>query len=204
MHVVARAPQILQHFIGELIGSEGVTLFGQTYTPGKLVNALGGAMAGMIGLTAVERVAGLAASLVFGLLSTLALMPYFMISAPRLSAGAIWLLPPERRRSVEDLLPKIVPVLRRYLIGICAVLFYTAVVAWIGFGPVFHLPNAVLLALTVGVLELIPVIPPSAAATIVGIIAIQQSGIWAAAFLFGFAIALRLVDRQRCRTDRSR
>ena len=192
MHVVARAPQILQHFIGELIGSEGVTLFGQTYTPGKLVNALGGAMAGMIGLTAVERVAGLAASLVFGGFLTLALMPYFMISAPRLSAGAIWLLPPERRRSVEDLLPKIVPVLRRYLIGICAVLFYTAVVAWIGFGPVFHLPNAVLLALTVGVLELIPVIGPFAAATIVGIIAIQQSGIWAAAFLFGFAIALRL------------
>ena len=105
----------------------------------------------MIGLTAVERVAGLAASVVFGGFLALVLMPYFMISAPRLSAGAIWLLPPERRRSVEDLLPKIVPVLRRHLIGICVVVFYTAVVAWIGFGPVFHLPNAVLLALTVGV-----------------------------------------------------
>jgi predicted PurR-regulated permease PerM len=102
------------------------------------------------------------------------LMPYFMISAPRLSAGAIWRLPPGRRRSVEDLLPKIVPVLRRYLIGICVVVFYTPVVAWIGFGPVFHLPNAVLLALTVGVLELIPVIGPFASATIVGLVAIQQ------------------------------
>lgn len=192
MHVVARAPQILRHFLGELIGSEGITLFGQTYTPEKIVNALGGAVAGMIGLTAVERVAGLAVSIVFGGFLTLVLMPYFMISAPRLSAGAIWLLPPERRRSVEDLLPKIVPVLRRYLIGICVVVFYTAVVAWIGFGPVFHLPNAVLLALAVGILELIPVIGPFASGTIVGLVAIQQNGIWAAAFLFGFAIALRL------------
>jgi predicted PurR-regulated permease PerM len=192
MNVVARAPEILRHFLDELIGSGGIALFGQTYTPEKLVNALGGAMAGMIGLTAVERVAGLAASIVFGGFLTLVLMPYFMISGPRLAAGAIWLLPPERRRSVEDLLPKIVPVLRRYLIGICVVVFYTVVVAWIGFGPVFHLPNPVLLALTVGVLELIPAIGPFASATIVGMIAIQQSGIWAAAFLFGFAIALRL------------
>ena len=192
MHLVARAPEILRHFLDELIGSEGIVLFGQTYTPEKLVNAMGEATAGVIGLTAVERVAGLAASIVFGGFLTLVLMPYFMISAPRLSSGAIWLLPPERRRSVEDLLPKIVPVLRRYLIGICVVVFYTAVAAWIGFGLVFHLPNAVLLALTVGVLELVPVIGPLTSATIVGLVAIQQSGIWAAAFLFGFAIALRL------------
>ena len=192
MQVVARAPQILRHFLGEVIGSEGITFFGQTYTPETLVSALGGAMAGMIGVTAVERVAGLAASVVFGGFLTLVLMPYFMISAPSLSAGAIWLLPPERRRSVEDLLPKIVPILRRYLIGICIVVFYTAVVAWVGFGPVFHLPNAVLLALAVGILELIPVMGPISSGTIVGLVAIQQSDIWAAAFLFGFAIALRL------------
>jgi predicted PurR-regulated permease PerM len=89
--------------------------------------------------------------------------------------------------------------LRRYLIGIRVVVFYAALVAWIGFGAVFHLPNAVLLALPVGILELIPVIGPFASATIVGLIAIQQSGIWAAGFLFGFAIALRAVDRQRRR-----
>ena len=65
-------------------------------------------------------------------------------------------------------------------------------VAQIGFGPVFHLPNTVLLALTVSVLESVPVIRPFASGTIVGLVAIQQSGIWATALLFGFAIALRL------------
>jgi len=51
-------------------------------------------------------------------------------------------------------------VLRRYLIGLFLVVIYTSCVAWIGFGPVFHLPHATLLAITVGVLELIPVIGP--------------------------------------------
>jgi predicted PurR-regulated permease PerM len=192
MHVVAGAPDILRHFFGELIGDSGVTVFGQTYTPDEIVKTLGDALRGMIGWTAVKSVAGLAGSVIFGTFLTLVLMPYFMISAPRLAAGSIWLLPPERRRSVEDLLPKLVPVLRRYLIGICIVVFYTVTIAWIGFGPIFHLPNAVLLAIVVGVLELIPVIGPFASATIVGIIAIQQNEIWAAGLLFGFAIALRL------------
>jgi predicted PurR-regulated permease PerM len=146
----------------------------------------------MIGLSTVGHAAGLAVSVIFGTFLTLVLMPYFMISAPRLTAGSIWLLPPERRRSVEDLLPKIVPVLRRYLIGIFLVVVYTATVGWIGFGPVFQLPHAVLLAITVGVLELIPVFGPFASAAIVGLVAMQQGGIWSAAFLFAFAIALRL------------
>jgi predicted PurR-regulated permease PerM len=191
-HVVATTPQILRRFLSELMGDRSVTLFGESYTPDKLVQAIGGSLKGVASLTAVESAAGLAVSLIFGTFLTLVLMPYLMISAPRLAAGSIWLLPPEHRRSVEDLLPKIIPVLRRYLIGLAIVVGYTATVAWIGFGPVFHLPDAVLLAITVGVLELIPVIGPFTSAVLVGIIAIQQSGIVAAALLFGFAIALRL------------
>jgi predicted PurR-regulated permease PerM len=192
MRVVAQAPEILGHFLSEIIGSKGMTLFGETYTPEEAVQASGAAIKGVIGFAALKGVAGIAGSLLFGTVLTLVLMPYFMISAPRLTAGAIWLLPPERRRSVEDLLPKIIPLLRRYLIGLGVVVLYTASVAWIGFGPIFQLPDAMLLAITVGVLELIPVVGPFASATIVGIIAVQQSGIWAAALLFGFAIALRL------------
>jgi predicted PurR-regulated permease PerM len=192
MEVVARAPDILNNFLSELFGNSGITLLGQTYTPEKIVQTTFGALQGMAGLNLLTRVGGLAVSLVFGTFLTLVLMPYFMISAPRLAAGTIWLLPPERRKPVEDLLPRIVPILRRYLIGLVLVVLYTASVAWIGFGPVFHLPHAVLLAITVGVLELVPVIGPFTSATTVGLVAVQQSGIVAAALLFGFAIALRL------------
>ncbi len=191
-HLVATAPEILRHFLGELIGGHGVILFGQRYTPDQLVQTLGGALEGVVGLGVVGRAVGLVASVIFGAFLTLVLMPYFMISGPRLAGGTIWLLPPEHRGSVEDLLPKIVPILRRYLVGLAIVVSYTSSVAWIGFGPVFHLPDAVLLAFTVGLLELIPVIGPFLSGALVGVIAIQQNGIAAAALLIGFAIALRL------------
>ncbi len=123
---------------------------------------------------------------------TLVLAPYFMISGPRLAAGAIWLIPPERRHSVLELLPKIIPMLRRYLVGIVLVVVYASIVAWIGFGPVFHLANALLLAITVGVLELVPVVGPLSSAALVGIVAAQQASLQAAALLVGFVIALRL------------
>lgn len=192
MSVVARAPDILRNFLSQIIGSQGITVFDQIYTPEKIVQTIVSALKGLVGFNVLARIGGLAVSLVFGTFLTLVLMPYFMISAPRLAAGTIWLLPPERRKSVEDLLPRIVPILRRYLIGLVLVVLYTASVGWIGFGPVFHLPHAVLLAITVGVLELIPVIGPFMSATTVGLVAVQQSGLLAAGLLFGFAIALRL------------
>ncbi|MBO0737628.1 MAG: AI-2E family transporter [Alphaproteobacteria bacterium] len=192
LHILATAPDILRHFLQQLLGSEGITLFGQTYTPDRLVQAISGVAKSGAGLTVLSHLGGSVLALVFGTFLTLILMLYFMISAPRLTAGTIWLLPPEHRRSVEELLVKIAPILRRYLIGLVLVVSYTASVAWIGFGPAAHLPHAALLAITVGLLELIPVIGPVTSATIVGLIAVQQQGIGAALFLSAFAIGLRL------------
>jgi predicted PurR-regulated permease PerM len=186
------APEILHHLVGQAFGDNGVTLFGQTYHPEQLVGELSSAVHGALGVGAVTQIAGLAISLIFGSFLLLVLTPYFMISGPRLAAGAIWLIPPERRQSVEVLLPKLVPALRRYLIGIFLVMVYTSLLAWIGFGPVFHLPHASLLAVTVGILELVPVVGPLSSATLVGVIALQQASIWSTVFLIGFTIALRL------------
>jgi predicted PurR-regulated permease PerM len=189
---VAGAPDILRHLLEQVIGHNGVSVFGQTYRPDQLVQKLGDALHGMLGISAVTQIAGLAISLIFGGFLLLVLTPYFMVSGPRLATGAIWLLPPERRQSVEVLLPALVPALRRYLVGILLVVIYTSTLAWVGFGPVFHLPHAVLLAITVGVLELIPVIGPLSSATLVGVTAVQQASIWSTLFVMAFAIALRL------------
>lgn len=106
MHIIAAAPNILRHFLGEIMGNKGITIFGQTYTADKVVAALGGMMAGMVGVTALERAVGLVASIVFGTFLTLVLMPYFMISAPRLAAGSIWLLPPSAAAQSKICCPK--------------------------------------------------------------------------------------------------
>jgi predicted PurR-regulated permease PerM len=102
-------------------------------------------------------------------------------------------LPPERRGTVRSMLPRAVPLLRRYLIGVAGVVAFTAAAAWIGFGLIFHLPHAVLLAIVVGALEIIPALGPFASAVLVGLTAIQQHSIWAAVGLGAYAVALRLV-----------
>lgn len=126
-----------------------------------------------------------------GLILTLVLIPYFLISGRRIAQGAIWLVPPERRHSIEVMLPILVPVLRRYVVGLCCVVGYTATLAYVGLGPIFHVPGAPLLAVIIGVLELIPVIGPVTSIALVGLAALQQSGI-AALFLMMWALALRL------------
>lgn len=192
MHVVATAPQILTHFLTEFIGKKGVTVAGHAYTPGGIVKELGAAAAGLLSTTMLGKVVGMVGSAVFGLVLLFVLMPYFLISGPRLAAGTIWLLPPERRHAVEVLLPKLVPALRRYLVGIVLVVVYTSTLGWIGFGLIFHLPHAVLLSITVGVLELIPAIGPAVSMAIAGLVAIQRASVMGTLFLMAFALGLRL------------
>ena len=57
MSVVARAPDILRHFLTEILGNKGITVFGETYTPDKAVKALGAAMSGVVGFSAVKGIA---------------------------------------------------------------------------------------------------------------------------------------------------
>jgi predicted PurR-regulated permease PerM len=192
MQVVAHIPEILRRFLTEFLGKKGIAVAGHTYTPDQIIREMGIEAAGMLGTGALGKVLGMAASAVFGSAMLLVLMPYLMISGPRLAAGTIWLLPPERRHSVEVLLPMLIPALRRYLVGIFLVVVYTATLGWIGFGAIFHLPHAALLSIAVGVLELIPVIGPIASAIIVGLVAVQQASFRDAVFLMGFAIGLRL------------
>jgi predicted PurR-regulated permease PerM len=72
------------------------------------------------------------------------------------------------------------------------VVLYTAVAGWIGFGLLFHLPQAVLLSVAVGVLELIPAVGPMTSMTLVGLTGLQQTSTAGLIFLMGYAVALRL------------
>ena len=187
-----RGPATLHKFVEDIVGPNGIALFGNTYRADDVMQALSATAEKLIAAGAIVQLGSLGVGALFGLFLTLVLTPYFMISGPRLAAGAIWLIPPERRNSVTDLLPKIIPALRRYLLGIFLVVVYTSFIAWIGFGPVFALPGAVLLAVTVGTLEIMPVVGPISAALLVGIVAAQQATLTEAGLLMGFVLALRL------------
>lgn len=189
---VQRFPSIVHDLMMRAIGPHGVSLFGRTYTPDSVVKEIGDWAAGAFGVGAAASLTGYAIAVLLGGILALVLLGYFIFSGPRLAAGAVWLIPPERRAAVEQLLPQLIPALRRYLVGVLTVVAYTAFLGWIAFGPVFHLAHAPILALAVGVLEVIPVVGPAASAALVGINALRQHTLEAMLALIGVIVFLRL------------
>lgn len=190
--LASNAPQHVRVLLTDAFGKHGVVLFGTPYSIDDMMHLAGRGLRGLVASGWLQSAGTLTLGTVLGAAFAIVLTPYFMISGPRLASGSIWLIPPERRRSVVELLPRLVPVLRRYLIGVAIVVSYAITIAWIGFGPVFGLAHAGLLAVVVGSLELIPVVGPLISAVLVGVVALQQASLGAAALLVGFAVLLRL------------
>lgn len=192
-HLASEGPDIIRNLLNEALGPDGRDLFGRHITPEEATDAVLGWIKTLLGAQVIAMAAAIGIGTILGAVLTLVLIAYFLISGPLLAEGAIRLLPPERRGAVRRMLPRVVPVLRRYLVGVAGVVAFTAVMAWIGFGLIFGLPHAVLLSLTVGVLEIIPALGPFLSFVLVGLTAIQQHGLWAAIGLGLYAVALRLV-----------
>jgi predicted PurR-regulated permease PerM len=190
--LAADGPAHIRFLLNEMFGKHGLVLLGTVYSVDDVMRMLGKGLRRLADGGWLQSAGTSTLGTILGVAFAIVLTPYFMISGPRLAAGSIWLIPPERRGSVVALLPKIIPTLRRYLVGVAVVVTYAISVAWIGFGPVFGLAHAGLLAAVVGSLELIPVVGPLLSAALIGIVALQQANAATTALLIAFAVLLRL------------
>ena len=192
VQLARNGPRMIHDLLIQLVGKNGVSVFGKTYTADALTRQLQQNVGSAIGPGGAAEAAGLGIGMLIGTFLTLVLIPYFLISGPRISDGLIWLLPPERRGSVERMLPAVVPVLRRYLGGVAVVVAFTAIAAYIGFGLVFALPHAILLSIAVGLLEIIPALGPFASMMLIMLSAFQEHNFLTIALLIAYAVFLRL------------
>ncbi|MBV9522687.1 MAG: AI-2E family transporter [Alphaproteobacteria bacterium] len=189
--IAREAPQIIARTVEQLMGS-GADVLGQHLDPKTVTQNVTDRLKAFLESGEAVSIAALGLTALFSTFLAAVLVLYFLISGARIVKGTLWLVPPEHRPEVAAMLAKVAPLLRRYLIGLACIVLYATSAAWIGFGAIFELPHAPLLAVIVGILELIPVIGPILSALLVGVTALQQSSIWAAAGLAGFAFLLRL------------
>jgi predicted PurR-regulated permease PerM len=180
-------------FMRALIGTHSVQLSGSTLDAQRLSDLIvGGLQHEMTGAQLLELV-GWSVTGLFGFMLVWVLIGYFLLDTPAIAAGVLWLVPPRRRAQVEHVWHELDPLLRRYFIGVAAVVAYAAIVAYFGLGLLLGLRHAFVLALLTGVLEVIPVIGPLAAAVMAGLVAVQQAAtswdIWAYVV---YATSLRL------------
>lgn len=189
--VADRAPQMIRSGAAMIAGPNGIELFGTTYRPQQISAAVIAGASQLLDAARLLLAIKIGLGAVAGATLMFVLIPYFLISGPRLAAGALWLIPPERRQSVEDMLPTLVPMLRRYVVGILCVVVYAGSVAYIGLGLVFRAPAAPVLAFAIGFLELIPVIGPITSIVLVGLTGASIGGL-TAILMMVFALSLRL------------
>lgn len=186
---------VLDQVAKTLIDGRTVSIFGQPMNAEQLADMLGKAIRErVVNARVLAVVAGTAFVSGFGFLLTLVLLFFFMVTGPSIVRSLLWLVPPGQRSLIEDhILSQLDPVLRRYFIGVVAVVCFAAVFAYAGLGLVLGVPHAVFLALLTGILEAVPIVGPAIAAIIAGLVAIQHnSGLGA---IIGYAVyltALRL------------
>jgi predicted PurR-regulated permease PerM len=133
-----------------------------------------------------------------GLQSILALIVtfYFLVDGSMFMDRTIALLPINHRERTRDVLARIHVILGKWLRGQLLLIALVAAVAYVGLGPVAHLPYALALAVLTGVLEIIPLIGPLIATAIVAIDAFARGGTGLAAAIIVFYFVLRQVEDQ--------
>jgi predicted PurR-regulated permease PerM len=186
-----KLPQMIESGIKAISGPQGIELFGAHYTPEQLTHTAIQSATNLFSSAQIALALQVGVGAIAAVILTFVLIPYFLVSGPRIASGTLWLVPPERRGSIEAMLPELVPVLRRYVVGIICVVVYTAIAAYIGFGVIFSLPGAALISVVVGVLEMIPVVGPVTSIVLVSLASLQGSGlsvIWPIAWALGLRI----------------
>jgi predicted PurR-regulated permease PerM len=193
-HVFSDFETIVRELALRLIGGGKVSLFGRPMDAAQLAATASNGLSNWFAQTGVLAALGAAIfGTMFGVILTLVLLFYFLLSGPSMARGMLKLVPPRQRPLIVHIWTVLDPVLKRYFIGVLIVVVYAASAAYIGLGLVLGIPHAVLLALLTGVLEMIPVIGPGASAVIAGLVAIHYAaGIGAIVAYALYATALRI------------
>ena len=190
-------PDALAKTLRELVGSDAFVIAGQRILVADIAREI------------QARVAGLAASPVdaihlagrvgeIGLQAILAVIVtfYFLVDGAMFMDRAIALLPLAHRQRTVDVLGRIHATLGKWLRGQLLLIALVAAVAYIGLGPVLHLPYALALAILTGFLEIIPLVGPLIATAIVAVDAFARGGAGLAAAVIVFYFVLRQVEDQ--------
>ena len=180
-------------FVRTMVGAHSVRLSSSTLDAERLADLIAGGLQQELTGPQLLRLAGWGAAGLFGFMLVWVLIGYFLLDSRTIAAGLLWLVPPRLRARAEQIWREFDPLLRRYFLGVAGVVSYATIVAYLGLGLVLGLHHALILALLTGMLEVIPMVGPVAAAVIAGLVAVQQAAtsvdVWAYA---GYATALRL------------
>lgn len=167
---------MLENFVRQGAGDKPVSLFGVSMSAHDLVQTVLARVRDWIGQTdQIAILAGYSLAAFMGAFLAIVLLFYFLADGKRVARGLFWIVPPHRRPLVARIWERLDPILLRYFLGVIGVVAYATVAAYVGLGVILGIKQAVFLALLTGILEIVPVIGPTAAAVIAGLASLRTA-----------------------------
>ena len=169
-------PHLLEQFLREALGDQPIHLFGQSLDAHEIAQSMLDRLRDLLGATGgLALVTGYSLATIMGAFLTIVLLFYFLVSGHTVASGVFWIVPPHRRPLVSRIWKRLDPVLMRYFVGVFVIVVYATAAAYVGLGVILGIKHAVLLALLTGILETVPVVGPTSAAVLAGLVALQSA-----------------------------
>lgn len=191
------APDQLTRFLTKLLGGQQFSILGQSFDVRVVAPYLISRMQDLMGAPlGVAQVAWSFVNIIMAAIFTYVIFCYFLAGGNSLIYGALRLAPRNHRDRLQDLIVKVDTLIGRFLRGLAVVVVFTAIIVWFAFRFVFHIPYPAFLALTIGLLELIPLFGPIASGGLTGIVALAQGNLMFFFKVISFYIILRFTNDQ--------
>jgi len=190
--VLEQLPSEIQALLTSLFGGGQVHVFGVTTSAAGFAADIEHGLRNFFSPGAALNWAAIGAAVGMGAILTIVLVIYFLLTGPRLVRGAIWTVPPRHRPMATLLSQRMFHVIWRYIGGMAIIVAYAAILTWCVSAYILHIQHAVLMALVVGCLELVPIIGPTLSALIIGAIALSRGSVGVVIGFAGFAFGLRM------------
>ncbi len=188
-------PDVLTTALRQLLGSDSVTIGDRTLTVEELAAQLHAAITSYLqtpagALRAAEQLLHGALALFLVLVVTF----YLLLDGARFGTTALRFLAPSDRAQLAGVAGRIHVVLGHWLRGQLVLVVFVAVVVSVVLGPVLDIPHALVLGVMTGLLEVITLIGPLIAGTVVAIVALSSRGPTVAIVAVVFLFVLRQIE----------
>jgi predicted PurR-regulated permease PerM len=192
--IAADLQGLIENFTRQAVGNDPINVFGYSLSAHDIAQrALDRLRDWFSQSDSIGLVTEYSLAFIMGSFLTVVLLFYFLVSGRRVARGVFWIVPPHRRPLVARIWARLDPVLLRYFIGVLVLMVYATIAAYIGLGLILGIKHAVFLALLTGILETVPVVGPTTAAILAGLVSLRTAtGLFSIVEYAAYATALRL------------
>ena len=193
--LIRGGPDALTTAIQQMLGADSITIGDRTFTVEEIALQAQAAIDAF--LQTPEGALLAAQQLLHGVLDivlTLIVTFFLLLDGERFGNTVLRFIDPNDRPKVQQIAARTHVVVGQWIRGQLILVVFVSIVVTVVLGPILHLPNAAALGVMTGLLEVITLIGPLIAGTVVGIVALSTGGPTLAITAVVFLFVLRQIE----------